>query len=80
MALIEIHEDLLDMDDSMDALKKHFGGMKELRYLRKPQYQTRTFYVESDNFAPSEQICPVLIRDDEGNVSVVKEHYEIPKL
>ena len=76
MALIEIYEDLLDQDDSMDALKEHFGGIKELRYLRKPQYRTRTFYVDTPNFGPSDVICPVLQRDDKGNVTVIKENYE----
>jgi len=74
MAIIEISEQFLEEGDMViEALKKHFGGMKELRYLRKPHPKTRTFYVESDNFKPSQQICPTFHRDENGKVTLLKE-------
>jgi hypothetical protein len=74
MALIEIHDSFRRDLQLMDALEDHFGKLKELRYLRHPDHQTRTYFVESDNFKPSEQICPTIAHEN-GKVKVISENY-----
>ena len=74
MAIIVISEEFLDDTDSMVAMVDHFGRLKEIRYLRNPFHGTRTYYVDSDKYKPSEQICPTLTRDINGNVIVLNEN------
>ena len=74
MALIEIHDNFRRDLQLMDALEAHFGKLKELRYLRHPDRQTRTYFVESDNFKPSELICPMLVNEN-GKTKVLSENY-----
>ena len=74
MALIEISECVLKDEDTMDALIDHFDGWKELRYLRKPHIGTKTFYIESAYFEPSEMICPVIKRLKNGELIILREN------